>query len=476
MVADEGLALPEGALVALQDDAGLLLFRGNQDGRRLVEDGAIRSIEISPDGRWVAYETATDQPTPGASNALWVLPVNGGAERKVVEAAALTRIAPGLPPCMGSCTIGIERAAWSWTPDSAALAFTTFLRHDDLATGAPAGSTPTIAYYDYSYRQDLWLQAVAGGPARLLFEPGKGGHVVYAPDGAQVAISQSGREGGLWETHIAVARADGSEWRRLLRLPHMSSESDWTSYPMPQWTGDSRQLLLAAGVQSSPHAASDGMAYFDGPVKLIRLALDGSVAQVAEGAGGSIPMFQQNYNGFWSPDGERLAYYATLPRADDAEPTPMDSPGAASVEARRSAYPAPGATAAGANDATEAPSVALMIASVADGSHQVYDWLPGPTSRLCLSPSGTHIAYAQTTGSPSRGSDATGRLGTLGEAPRSLPIGFTACRWLSEDLLLLSSDEGLLVHRLDGHERLLWAEAPTEYDAIDVHVPAPLPQ
>lgn len=468
-VVDEGLALSEGVSVVVRDDTGLWLHRGAEKGRRLVENGRVGGFKISPDGKWVAYEVANeawrsygwDQ---GQGSDLWVVSTDGGPAQRAVDTAELMRPFPTAEPWAADRTAMVDRDAWTWTPDSTALVFGTVVAERHLPHVPLVQNYVPPPSYVYSDLADLWSQELSGGVPRRLLEPGKGGHPAYAPDGAHIALSQSWKRGERWESHVALVRSDGSAWRLLMKLPHMGSESDWTTYPLPQWTADSRYLLLAAGIPESRHNASSDLAYFDGPVRLVRLGLDGSLDEVAEGGGGSIPMFRQNYNGFWSPEGSSVAYFATLPPANrvasasDPLPTPTE-------DGTFPAYPEPG-------EEEGRRTVALIIAAVGGGPSRVYDWLSQPTQANCFSPSGERFAYGNEGPEPSPWDHASlGRTVTQGQAPRALAHGFQACRWLSEDQLLLEDSQGLRLHALDGRERQIWSADTGMIVGFDVHLP-----
>lgn len=467
MVADEGLTLPEGALVVVRDDTGLWLHRGTEKGRRLVEDGQVGGFKISPDGRWVAYES-WPRGWDRRGSALWVVSLDRGTARMAVDTAEVVRQVSTAEPWNGHRidmvyrTVMVDRDAWTWTPDSSAIVFSTVVEEPDTSP-APLWQDVYLEHFVYTELADLWTQRISGGPPKRLLEPGKGGHPAYAPDGAHIALSQSMKRGERWESRIALIRSDGSDWRLLMKLPHMSSESDWTTYPLPQWTADSRQLLVAAGIPESRHDASTDLAYFDGPVRLVRLGLDGSMVEVAEGAGGSLPMWRQNYNGFWSPGGEKVAYFATLPPANGRAPAsdPLTTP---TEDGTFPAYPEPG-------EEEGHRTVALIIAAVDGGPGQVYDWLSKPTQANCFSPSGERFAYGNESSEPFPWDhDSVGRTVTLGQVPRVLAQGFRACRWLSEEQLLLEDGKGLRLHALDGRERQIWsAETGSRVD-FDIHL------
>jgi Tol biopolymer transport system component len=72
-----------------QDGGGRLLIISVADGQRRellrIESGRFTKAVFSPDGRFIAYEVAPSEQSPGGSSRIFVLPTKGGVPRQVYE-------------------------------------------------------------------------------------------------------------------------------------------------------------------------------------------------------------------------------------------------------------------------------------------------------------------------------------------------------------------------------------------------------
>lgn len=440
-IPDEGLALPEGALVVVADEAGLLLFEGAAKGRRLVE-GPVGGFKISPDGRWVAYEAITrEEPLP--KSGLWVVGTGTGRPRPIVNAAEVERLAPVPPADSEISRAAIAGDRWGWTPDSGALIFGTFQQFLDEP-------------YSAISRDDLWKKSLAGGDAAQLMVPGQGGRFSFSPDGSRMVIIRVGLDDDRIINNLAIASSTGRDWRELLRMAPLRTGSEWIVYPKPQWSADGQTLLLAL---TRPAPSREGWADPEAPTPLIRLAMDGSYRTVG-------PMVvlgrRDEYNGLWSSDGRSVAYFQSL-----TTPAPLASPQAtraalASYGTDLEGYPSPQSPGQGAAQAR------LVITDLDLGASVAYDWVSEQSSRMCWSPSGRRFAYEV--------DQRVWRLGHREEAPRLLDLPMDGCRWADDDLLLTEDGRTLQLLRLDGLQRTLWqTDQDGQKPRIELFLPATPP-
>jgi Tol biopolymer transport system component len=155
---------------------------------------------LAPDGQSVAFvreRQGREGPRRVASgNTIWLAPVGGGRQRKLV---------PWHPGAFSSPS--------SFAPDGSTLAITLDRRESSMAVA---------------------LSLTGAGRrviARDAIEP------VYSPDGTRVALLTVGRERTVKNKHgtitftpteLAVADADGSDLRRLTRTPHaLELQASW---------------------------------------------------------------------------------------------------------------------------------------------------------------------------------------------------------------------------------------------------------
>jgi Tol biopolymer transport system component len=223
------------------------------EGMKRVTDGAqtIEGISVSPDGRWIAY----DSNLQGNSD-IYRIPVGGG------EPVQITRDpADDFNP--------------DWSPDGSEIAFHSF-RYGDrdvLAVAADGSGTQDVVRKAGHQRGPRWDP---GGERIVFFEEGSGTFVVertggrrgawspprmmtsdveiwpgvHSPDRQWVAYT---RRGELW-----VRRASGGEDRRLFDLSGSPIRDVWG---LPVWSADSRTVYFQAwtgrdnaAIWSVPHA------------------------------------------------------------------------------------------------------------------------------------------------------------------------------------------------------------------------------
>jgi Tol biopolymer transport system component len=327
-------SVPEGSLMVWSRCGELWKLDGSGVSVRLASLGMNVTPQISPDRQMIAFSLENKSRLID----LYVMPMAGGEARKVVDGEWLATIDPAefQPPVR---TV-IRRHGW--LPNSSGLAFGTW--EDDRSEGVYMGKR-----LDHD---DLWRVGLNGeGPARLLARE-LGGQFVFSPDGEKVALTRALGAERNRRINVAIANADGSDYRDLFDHTQLSSESDYTGLSRPQWTKDSRHLLVADPVSDAESGnGSEDIAYSFSPAAIIQLGLDGSSTLIAKGTQGSIEG-RWEYNAAWSPDGDRVAYLEALPTALSATSTPD------------SGYPAPPTRAA------PTPHARLVIAE-RDGSSRL---------------------------------------------------------------------------------------------------------
>ena len=145
-------------------------------------------------------------------------------------------------------------------------------------------------------RYAIAVGEINGAPDRQLI--GSGGFANYpswSPDGSRIAYLATSRDAKFFvesirKTHLEVAGADGSEWRRI-----------WTEQPIvlhpPQWSPDGLQLAVVG---------TDGARFRHA---LFTVGADGT----------DLRRLGRTISGpSWSPDGTRLAFVGAADDASDA--------------------------------------------------------------------------------------------------------------------------------------------------------------
>ena len=272
------------------DDAGsrtrtTTLHAASADGAstvELAEDGYF-AFDIdrlgfagwSPDGRHLVY-FAREGSGDTRLSALYAAVADGSSTVKLAE----VEVARNVEGRWG----GIDFNGWS--PDGRSFAYTTFNSDTDLGELFVAAS-------DGSNTIQL---AEARGQTEVDFEG-------WSPDSRHVAYTTLTEEGDTWHTWLSelfVAAADGTSTAKLAegRLAEGSiSFGDWDfDSDFDGWSPDSRHVAYTT------RADNNG----DGLFKLFVAAADGSsTVELAEGEEREV-----NFDG-WSPDGRHLAFSAS---------------------------------------------------------------------------------------------------------------------------------------------------------------------
>jgi Tol biopolymer transport system component len=314
-----------GELEAATPEAGQLVVVYTKDGnlwrwqageiQQLTSTGDAYNPSLSLDGRTVAFL----RPAGNFHTELWAIDLDGTHERRLVSISDLDTIGGGV---RDPSAVAINPYHYAWVPGSRSLAFNT----QQVFNG------PGLSLLD-----DLNLVDVDSGEITNLFLAGWGGEFAYSPDGSQVAISKP--------DSILLAKADGSDYREVLRYEMVLTYSEYRFYAAPQWSpeGDFLRVVIppveslaqppqpsalwkipAVGGEPVQEGSLLAVPFFDQPVRyspeLERLAFLREIGQPSENrrelvlatydgngqwtyASGPLMHFAS-----WSPDGQRFAY------------------------------------------------------------------------------------------------------------------------------------------------------------------------
>ena len=181
----------------------------------VVDATWIRSIAWSPDGKWLAYSTVSND-----ESRLWKIATSGGA------ATALT---PVLPVRESNY---IRQSSLDWSPDGRFIAVSR-ARNDNSSDKWRA----TVSYYSpdgsgelsYFETQPGWIDT----------------HPAFSPDGKKLAFLSS-RTDRLGTTYtLWVRELTTNKVRQIKLLPGLNPSDDYA----PHWIGNER-LIFSATVQS----------------------------------------------------------------------------------------------------------------------------------------------------------------------------------------------------------------------------------
>ncbi|MBN8731742.1 MAG: PD40 domain-containing protein [Acidobacteria bacterium] len=248
-----------------------------------------KRMDISPDGRWIAYDSfGGEQAGP---RDIYVLAMDGSSETKVVEAPG-EDLFPVWSPDGQEILFASDRdgtmGAWAVRVENGKAAGTPRLVRSNLKQFLPMGVTAKGDLY-YGLRtgsSEIALMPEGGKPAVLPTRtPGRNSAPAWSHDGKRLAyLSRRGAENfGVQSVVIVVRDLDSGRERDLpARLATIASV---------RWSPDG-EWLLASGTDGKGRAGLFRVRVRDGAIR---------VEVVAEGAGhGGIP-------GDWEPDGRVAA-------------------------------------------------------------------------------------------------------------------------------------------------------------------------
>ncbi|MDP9182320.1 MAG: hypothetical protein M3P04_06035 [Actinomycetota bacterium] len=238
----------QGHLVYVDSSGTLASVRPDGRGYRSVvtPPGWASDVEVSPDGRWVAFTRQPEDLLSGGLQEVWVARADLTGAHSIASEPGLFMYQP------------------TWSPDSTRLAF---------VVGYPAG------YFGIGYQAHVWVMGRDGSGKRpVAVLPGAAEQPTWAPRGSQVAFVVDAQEASA-----AIATVDVDA---VPPLPRTLSPLGSIGVTKPHW---------------SP--SGDRLAYMDA-TSLYVVRADGSgLRRVSDGNN-----YPWNGGAVWSPDGRQLAY------------------------------------------------------------------------------------------------------------------------------------------------------------------------
>ncbi|MFQ5398195.1 MAG: hypothetical protein ACE5E7_01200 [Anaerolineae bacterium] len=261
---------PDTGLLAYADAAGVWLARLDMsqnpptagEPAKLADAAGVGAVLISPDGGQVAYLAES-----GDVNALYLVGVDGGDARKLVEASDLPVAAEGDTSTLAAAIHDVQ-----WLADGRTLAFNT-----DVVNLVGPGTGP---------QEDLWL-VTADGALTEQFPAGTGGGTFAISPQNRVILGQS--------EFVIRVNLDGSERETVIPFDFVNTASEYAFVPQAQWTADGSAAYVA--IPSADPFSPDASA------ALWRIPAAGPAESLESLPGGFLfdPVL-------WSPDGSALTY------------------------------------------------------------------------------------------------------------------------------------------------------------------------
>jgi dipeptidyl aminopeptidase/acylaminoacyl peptidase len=255
--------------------------------RRFTEGPADKQPRWSPDGRWLAYISVTDDQPDHAH--LRLAPLEGGTPVRLGElpgpvgdfawspdatqivvvcrvgapdlakASAQERNAPRVPRGLAARLDGVgwhegRRHLFIVDVESGAVRQLTRGDYDhDDPSFSPDGAT--VAYVsdrhprrdDRQFRSDLWIVPAGGGrPRRLTDGKGSTAFPTFSPDGETIAFASQADDRWDTDTHVCVVPAGGGAPPQRLAPELDRPTGMWPGSAPFAWVGDRDLLMLIA--------------------------------------------------------------------------------------------------------------------------------------------------------------------------------------------------------------------------------------
>ena len=232
----EILGEPTGLRITYIRDGAIWLWEEGIGARQLTDTGMASSVKISDDGKIIAFSQQLE---------LWSVPADGGETVQLANQAYLASI-----PRDGEFEGTPHLDTYEFIPGTHSLFFDIFMDTDS---------------YPFPYGGLHRVDADGPAPTQILLD-GQSGVRYYSPDRQWVALSQP--------AHIAVMRADGSDYRVAFDFSPILTYSEWSFQPEVVWKSDSEGFYLAL-------PSTDILGNPNDPGRFWYVGLDGRSAQLA---------------------------------------------------------------------------------------------------------------------------------------------------------------------------------------------------
>jgi Tol biopolymer transport system component len=197
-----------------ETENGLIIYdiaSGRKQTLPVTNAGKIQGLDWSPDGKWLAFCTSSDE-----DSRLWKIAVSGGTPT------------PLTPPLSIRGSKYIRQADIDWSPDGQAIAV----------------STAQTENTDKQWRTVISFYSPEGNGEMKYFETQPGWvdtNPAFSPDGKQLAFlstrtDPSAMSYSLWVRDLTTGKA-----RRIELLPGIIPSNDY----VPHWQGNERLLFMA---------------------------------------------------------------------------------------------------------------------------------------------------------------------------------------------------------------------------------------
>ena len=268
-----------GNTIVFQTSSGSIIYAVNDDGTGLRRLTTGMDPALSPDGQWVAF-TRWDGSGNGASGSLWVINIDGSAERQLMTAANQPK-SPTWSPDGAKIALSKQQGGslvdtWVCFIDGKPTEVTQpingarcmpkradpnwSLRIVDVATGAyedmPSTTHSFAPTWDPAnawhvvFRGDQGLMSLDINQKTIwvIKENGAQRSPVFSPDGTKIATTF--RQNDHWEVHVMAA--DGSGETRLTDTPLTALAAQqsqgmavhaWNN-AAPAWSPDGSQIAF----------------------------------------------------------------------------------------------------------------------------------------------------------------------------------------------------------------------------------------